>query len=72
MLGLSFRILMSIRNSTLKVSDVCQRTRFKLRFWGRVCVCVMTQERKSVFQFCCLKRCSEDSVAFVRLAFLCE
>lgn len=37
-----------------------------------VCVCVMTQEGKSVFQFCCLKRCSEDSTAFVRLAFLCE
>lgn len=32
----------------------------------------MTQERKSVFQFCCLKRCSEDSTAFVRAAFLCE
>lgn len=32
----------------------------------------MTQERKSVFQFCCLKRCSEDSTAFVRVAFLCE
>lgn len=32
----------------------------------------MTQERKCVFQFCCLKRCSEDSTTFVRVAFLCE
>lgn len=38
--------------------------------WGGVCV--MTQEGKSVFQFCCLKRCSEDSAAFVRLAFFRE
>lgn len=39
---------------------------------GCVRVCVMTQGRKSVFQPRCLKRCSEDSAAFVSLAFLCE
>lgn len=50
---------------------MCQRIQTQILGQG-VCVCVMTQERKSVFQLCCLKRCSEGSAAFVRLAFLCE